>query len=222
MRTLRRGMHLHRWAHVRFGGWDETKRELSDLWEFRVRTATWSLLPPCCTSPSRSPSLPATCVPSARTGSVLVAQPSQDRLLLFGGCDASQQYAELYEYQLPDRRHASSHGSHAHSERRHRSNGKSSSHRGEEETGRGESTRRSGSQNRGGGSSERKGAAVGEAGKPTRGGWRTLEMSGVPPARRSNHVMLTDESGRVLVYGGFDGSGFLGDLQAAVFDEKSH
>ena len=29
-----------------FGGWDESKRELADLWEFRVRTATWALLPP--------------------------------------------------------------------------------------------------------------------------------------------------------------------------------
>jgi hypothetical protein len=43
-------------------------------------------------------------------------------------------------------------------------------------------------------------------------------MKGLPPARRSNHVMLPDGANRVLVFGGFDGSGFLGDLQAAVLD----
>ena len=45
-------------------------------------------------------------------------------------------------------------------------------------------------------------------------------MKGLPPARRSNHVMLADGVNRVLVFGGFDGGGFLGDLQAAVLDKE--
>ena len=50
------------------GGWDETKAELDDLWEFRVRTASWTRLPTVAHTPG------GVC-PAARTGAVLVDAP---------------------------------------------------------------------------------------------------------------------------------------------------
>ena len=50
-------------------------------------------------------------------------------------------------------------------------------------------------------------------------GWSKVEMSGLPPPKRSNHVMLPGGGGKtVLVFGGFDGNGFLGDLTQAVLE----
>ena len=34
--------------------------------------------------------------------------------------------------------------------------------------------------------------------------------------------MLPTHDGRVLIFGGFDGTAFLGDLTAAVLDHKDH
>jgi hypothetical protein len=162
-----------------FGGWDEHKNELCDLWEFRVRTASWTLLPTA-----------GKYAPSPRTGAVLVAQPQRDRLLLFGGCDGKRQFAELAEYRLPAR------------------------HRGEKDSHRRESHR--------GGESHRhshRHSHRSEGGRDkANAGWSVVEMSGVPPTKRSNHAMASHGTGRVLIFGGFDGNGFLGDLSAAVID----
>ena len=49
-------------------------------------------------------------------------------------------------------------------------------------------------------------------------GWSLLEMAGVPPPARSNHTMLSHGPERLIIFGGFDGTGFLGDLCAAVLD----
>ena len=140
--------------------------------------------------------------PSARTGAVLVAVPHSDRLLLFGGCDARQQYGDLFEYRLPSRS-----GSGRESARHKAAAGEESSRRGSEESSR-----------RGSESSRR--AHRDDASSPrTGGGWAMLDVAGVPPAKRSNHSMLPSPDGqRVLIFGGFDGQGFLGDTMVAVLD----
>ena len=189
-----------------FGGWDENKRELSDLWEFRVRTTTWTRLPTAAELSPTAALAPAGFVggaPCARTGAVLLAQPHSDRLLLFGGCDAHQQFSDLFEYRLAHRHH--------HSDRR----GGSRHRRNNTEDDDAPSSSRS--SRRDGGSSHRE-ATGGSGVSPRPVGWSRVEMSGVPPPRRSNHMMVHHE-GRALIFGGFDGQGFLGDLSAAVLDK---
>ena len=61
-------------------------------------------------------------------------------------------------------------------------------------------------------------SSTGGPASPTACGWSPVAMDGVPPARRSNHVMLSHGGGRLLIFGGFDGAGFLGDLSAAVLE----
>ena len=78
-----------------------------------------------------------------------------------------------------------------------------------------------GASSRGGRSSRAAGNDAGAGGassaaRPT--GWSLVEMSGVPPARRSNHSMMMHGEGRVLIFGGFDGQSFLGDCVTAVLD----
>jgi len=65
------------------GGWDASKRELNDLWEFNAPARRWARID-------------APNAPSPRTCAALVALP--ERLLLFGGCDARQPFATLHEY----------------------------------------------------------------------------------------------------------------------------
>lgn len=72
-----------------FGGWDERKRELNDLWEFHTGTSLWSQL-----------AARDGVVPSPRTSAALVAQAG--RLLLFGGCDARGPFGELFQYRLDE------------------------------------------------------------------------------------------------------------------------
>eukprot|EP00964_Phaeocystis_antarctica_P029079 scaffold16383_cov59-Phaeocystis_antarctica.AAC.4 len=72
-----------------FGGWDERKHELNDLWQYSISSGLWSELA----------SLgPLGRLPSPRTCASLVAMP--DRLVLFGGCDARQSFNGLFEYRL--------------------------------------------------------------------------------------------------------------------------
>ena len=79
-----------------FGGWDERKHELNDLWQYAVASGLWSELA----------SLgPLGRLPSPRTCASLVATP--ERLVLFGGCDARQSFNGLFEYRL---RHAAGNG----------------------------------------------------------------------------------------------------------------
>ena len=120
---------------------------------YRVRSSVWNLLKGA--------------GPRPRTCASLVALPRQDRLLLYGGCDAQQQHGGLHEYRLPPRRRSFT----------------------------------------GGGSTER--LAGGE--------WRQLDMAGPTPAARSNHCAVAHE-GKLMLFGGFDGAGFLADLHAAVLE----
>ena len=75
-----------------FGGWDDAKRELSDLWEFRPRHHVWTQL---------TSNADLGVAPSPRTCAALAYH--QDTLILYGGCNARQQYGEMYEYRLPAR-----------------------------------------------------------------------------------------------------------------------
>ena len=186
-----------------FGGWDETKNEMRDLWEFRVRTATWSKLPDGFGGPS------------ARTGAVLVAQPQMDRLLLFGGCDAKQPFGDLFEYKLPH--HRSSSSSRGDSARGDGTDRKSSrSHRHHKDKEEKEEKKEGGEEPQ---PSERAHSSRGSSTNLKGFGWSKVEMSGLPPPKRSNHVMLPGGGGKtVLVFGGFDGNGFLGDLTQAVLE----
>jgi len=160
-----------------YGGWDDNKVELDDLWEYRVRTAVWSLLPPL-----------AAAAPRARTCACLVPIPSQNRLILYGGCDAKAQYGELYEYRLPPRSR--------------RGGG------GEESP---PATERSAIIGQtGGGTTERRRADGAR-------GWRCIEMVGAPPPARSNHCAVA-QGGKLVVFGGFDGKGFLSDLHTGLLE----
>jgi hypothetical protein len=180
------------------------------LWELRVRTATWTQLhdgraPPLRLGAGGAATLASSSlVPCARTGAALVAQPRHDRLLLFGGCDAAQQHNDLYEFVLPSRDGGSGGERGAPSERRPSSS----------------RTRQHGHDGRSGGGSSRgaQGEASEKARGPNGGGWAPVEMAGVPPPPRSNHALVAHPDGRVLVFGGFDGHAFLGDLTAAVLD----
>ena len=83
------------------------------------------------------------------------------------------------------------------------------------------SGRRSGRSSDGGGRHGAGAASTDDAGAAAAAapqGWSLVEVAGVPPPKRSNHAMLPHGEGRVLIFGGFDGQGFLGDLSAAVLD----
>ena len=75
-----------------------------------------------------------------------------------------------------------------------------------------------------GGESSRRSHREGGNSSPRVGGgaWAPLDVAGVPPAKRSNHSMLPAADGRLVIFGGFDGTGFLGDVTAAILDKQQH
>ena len=171
-----------------FGGCNDARCELDDLWEFRTKTATWCRLPtvsesamnPQCESPG----------PRALSGAALVAIPQRNSLLLFGGSTKTNYYGDLFSYQLPSRKDRRAHSSSGEGKRtQHRSLGR--------------------------------GVAYVDNHHKHISGWSRIEMAGVPPPRRANHAMLS-HNGRLIIFGGFDGSSFLGDVHAAVLSSTSN
>jgi Galactose oxidase, central domain len=72
-----------------FGGGDINGGFLSDLWQLDVATGSWTQL-----SPSGNG-------PSARSAATLIADPSRNRLLLFGGKNADGELGDLWQLGAP-------------------------------------------------------------------------------------------------------------------------
>jgi len=71
-----------------FGGGDKDRAKLADLWSLELDGLTWR---------QESPTGRA---PSGRSGAAMVADPSDSRLLLFGGQTRSGALGDLWELSL--------------------------------------------------------------------------------------------------------------------------
>ena len=177
-----------------------------------------------------------TASPSARTCASLAFH--RDRLVLYGGCNSRNQYGEIYEYALPTRgargrgglrdgerdaltgRRNGERGGERNGERQHRGRERGRE-RGEERSGERSDERngeKNGEKNGEDGSGTERSERSGRRREEERGGsWLLLDVVGPPPPPRSNCVTVS-YGDKLIIFGGFDGAGFLQDMHSAVLE----